>query len=82
MSKLTFDYVCTQLEGGMKRKDTPMRKAVSVKKRIAIALWYLGTNTDFRTIGYLFGVSKATVCQAIKTVCIVTVLLPHGTQWQ
>ncbi len=50
-----------------------------VEKRVAITLWYLATNSDYRTIGHLFGVSKATVCIVIKEVCaaIVDVLMPR-----
>ncbi|XP_064384383.1 uncharacterized protein LOC135333340 [Halichondria panicea] len=56
-----------------------MRKAVPVEKRVAITLWYLATNSDYRTIGHLFGVSKATVCIVVKEVCaaIVDVLMPR-----
>ena len=45
---------------------------------IAIALWFLSTNFDYRTIGRLFGVSKATVCIVTKEVCplIVDTLFP------
>ena len=55
-----------------------MRKAVPDKQRVGITLWYLATNSDYRTIGHLFGVSMATVCYVIKEVCesIVSVLLP------
>ena len=55
-----------------------MRKAVPVEQRVALTLWFLSTNTDYRTIGHLFGVSKSTVCIVTKEVCaaIVDKLLP------
>ncbi len=60
-----------------------MRKAIGVQQRMAITLWYLATNSDFRTIAHLFGVSKATVCLVVKDVCaaIVDILLPKG-RWR
>lgn len=56
-----------------------MRKAIPVEQRVALTLWYLATNTDYRTIGHLFSVSKAIVCMVTKEVCaaIVRVLLPR-----
>ena len=56
-----------------------MRKAVTVEKRVAIALWFLATGADYRTIGHLFGVSKSTFCLAIKNVfsSITSLLLPQ-----
>ena len=55
-----------------------MRKAIPVEQRVALTLWLLATNADYRTIGHLFGVSKSAVCLVTKEVCfaIVQVLLP------
>lgn len=58
MSKNTFNFLCNELRHHITRNDTVMRKAISVEHRIAIALWYLASNADFRTISHLFGVSK------------------------
>ena len=79
MSQATFDILCDELRTSIQKVDTDMRKAVPVKQRVGITLWYLATNSDYRTIGHLFGVSKATVCCVIKEVCesIVSVLLPR-----
>ena len=54
-----------------------MRPAISVEKRVAITLWYMATNADYRTVGHLFGVSTASVCKIRREVCqaIVRVLL-------
>ena len=38
------------------RDDTKLRQAVSTEKRIAITLWHLATNSDYRTVEHLFGV--------------------------
>ena len=54
-----------------------MRKAIPAEQRVALTLWFLPTNADYRTIGHLFGVSKSTV-RVTKDVCaaIVSILLP------
>ena len=79
MSQATFNYLCNELRSTIQKTDTHLRKAVSVEQRVAITLWYLGTNSDYRTIGHLFGVSKATVCVVTKEVCraIVAILQPR-----
>ena len=53
-----------------------------LEQRVAIALWRLATNSDYRTIAHLFGVSKASVCLIVRDVCdvIVQVLLPKYIQ--
>ena len=78
MSQATFVYVCDELRSAIEKTDTEMRKPIPVEQRVALTLWYLATNTDYWTIGHLFGISKATVCMVTKEVCaaIVKVLLP------
>ena len=73
MSQATFDFLCDKLRTSIQKVDTDMRKAVPVKQRVSITLWYLATNSDYRTIGHLFGVSFINeVCESI-----VSVLLPR-----
>lgn len=78
MSHATFLYVCNELRSSIERSDTPMRKSIPTEQRVALTLWFLATNADYRTIGHLFGVSKSTVCVVTNYVCaaIVRVLLP------
>ncbi len=70
MSRETFLFVCHELKS-IEKRNTSMRKAIPLQKRVSIALW-------FRTISHLFGVSKASVCLIIKDVCVCIVdhLLP------
>ena len=74
----TFLYVCDEIRCAIEKEDTVMRNTIPVKQRVALTLWFLATNTDYRTIGHLFGVSKASVCGITKEVCaaIVKTLLP------
>ena len=55
-----------------------MRNSIPVQVRVAISVWFLATNADYRTIGHLFGISKMSVCLIRRDVCraIVKVLLP------
>ena len=57
VSKETFLYLCNQLRPFIARDDTKLRQAVSTEKRVAITLWCLATNSDYGTVGHLFGVS-------------------------
>ena len=65
----TFAYILHEIGDEISRQDTPMRKAVTQNRRLAIALCYLASTAEYRTIGNLFGVSVAFVCTCIKEVC-------------
>ena len=45
-----------------------MRKTIPSRKRVAIAVYYLGSTAEYRTIANLFGVSSSFVCLFIKDV--------------
>ena len=79
MSRQTFAYLCNELRPRLSRSDTNLRKAIAVEHRVAIAIWRLATNVEYRTIGHLFGVSKPSVCIIVNEVCsaIVTILMPR-----
>ena len=58
-----------EIQDEIVRKDTPMRKAVSPRKRTAITLYYMSSSAEYRTIANLFGVSTSFVCLCIRDVC-------------
>ena len=62
MSHAMFYYLCNELRPEIIKQDTRFRRAVSVEKRVAITLWRLATNGDYRSVGHMFGVAKGTVC--------------------
>ena len=68
LSKETFEYIVSEIENEITRKDTRMRKAIPSRKRVAIALYYLGSTAEYRTIANLFGISPSFVCLCIKEV--------------
>eukprot|EP00794_Sanderia_malayensis_P002226 gene2226-2535_t len=65
MRRRTFDFLCKELNEYLQKQDTKFRKAITVRKRCGVAIWRLATNSDYRTIGHIFGISKASVCLII-----------------
>ena len=67
----TFTYILHEIGDEKSRQVTPMRKAVTPNQRLAIALYYLASTAEYRTIGNLFGVSASFVCTCLclKEVC-------------
>ena len=88
MSRTLFNYLCSELREQIERQDTRLRCVIAVGRRVAIALWRLATNADYRSTGHIFGVAKGTVCVIVHEVCdaIVQVLMkkyikfPSGNQ--
>ncbi|KAK1152564.1 protein ANTAGONIST OF LIKE HETEROCHROMATIN PROTEIN 1-like [Acipenser oxyrinchus oxyrinchus] len=78
MSKDTFFFICNKLKPKLARQDTHFRPALPLEKRVAVALWRLATNVEYRTISVLFGVGRSTVCKCVRDVChaIVSLLKP------
>ncbi|XP_010884671.2 protein ANTAGONIST OF LIKE HETEROCHROMATIN PROTEIN 1 [Esox lucius] len=78
MSRETFFFLCGKLKPRVARQNTHLRPALPLEKRVAIALWRLASNIEYRTISGLFGVGSSTVCKCVRDVChaIVTLLRP------
>ncbi|XP_037932645.1 uncharacterized protein LOC119688909 [Teleopsis dalmanni] len=68
MSIESFNELCNRLKN-LEKQDTSFRCAICLRKRIAIALYCLGSSAEFRSIANLFGVGKATVCKCLKEFC-------------
>ena len=68
VTKDTFTFILGEIEHEIARHDTPMRKAVPARKKLAMILYYLASTSEYRTIANLFGVSKAYLCNSIKDV--------------
>ncbi|XP_073237537.1 uncharacterized protein [Porites lutea] len=65
----TFTIILNEIEHDIAKQDTPMRKAVPTRKKLAMTLYYFASTAQFRTIANLFGVSRAFLCNCIKDVC-------------
>ena len=69
----TFQFTLNGIEREITRRNTPMRQAISARRRLAIVLYYLSSTAEHRTIANLFGVSISFVCSGIKEVSKVIV---------
>uniref|UniRef100_A0A8C3FDM6 Nuclease HARBI1 n=1 Tax=Chrysemys picta bellii TaxID=8478 RepID=A0A8C3FDM6_CHRPI len=65
MRKGTFMALCDLLSRALKCQNTRMRAALTVEKRVAIALWKLATPDSYRSVRNQFGVGKSTVGAAV-----------------
>ncbi|KAM8913571.1 uncharacterized protein AB9W97_002267 [Spinachia spinachia] len=79
MSRETFFHLCNELRPRLARQDTSFRLALPVEKRVAVALWRLASNIEYRTISTLFGVGKSTVCRCVRDMCHAIVALLSST---
>ena len=68
VNRTTFRFLCRELRGHLYRSST-VRQALTVEQRVAISLWRLGTNVEYRTISHLFGVGISTVCVVLHEFC-------------
>jgi len=78
MNKSTFDHLCNELRPHIARQTTVFREPVSVEERVAITLWKLATNVEYRTLASLFGLGRSTVCTVVLDTChAIQKLLPR-----
>ncbi|XP_075771799.1 uncharacterized protein LOC142823914 [Pelodiscus sinensis] len=61
MRRDTFLELCEWLAPALRRRDTRMRPAIPLQKRVVIALWKLSTPDSYRSVGNQFGVGRSTV---------------------
>jgi len=65
----TFDFICRLVAQDIQRQNTLFRDAVPVPKRVAVALWRLGSGNSYRTISTTFGIGKATAVKICHEFC-------------
>ncbi|XP_067633791.1 uncharacterized protein [Eurosta solidaginis] len=68
MTHSSFEKLCGFL-GILRKADTNWRTAISLQKRVAIALFTLGSAAEYRVVSELFGVGKSTVCAIFLEFC-------------
>ncbi|KAL1509404.1 hypothetical protein ABEB36_004147 [Hypothenemus hampei] len=83
MTKKSFDILCEKLYESMKNETNFVREPISVKKKIAIALYKLANCCEYRVVGNVFGVHKSTVHNCVYEFvhAINTVLCPQYIQF-
>uniref|UniRef100_A0A673HQ67 DDE Tnp4 domain-containing protein n=1 Tax=Sinocyclocheilus rhinocerous TaxID=307959 RepID=A0A673HQ67_9TELE len=60
MQRCTFLMLCDTLRPWLTCQNTTYRKPVPVEVRVAICIWRLATNLEYRSISHLFGVGLTT----------------------
>ena len=48
---------------------TQMREPISVERRVAVTIWRLATNVEYRTLAELFGLGHSTVAEIVLEPC-------------
>lgn len=46
-----------------------MRSSISVAKRVAVALYAIGSSSEYRTVATLFGIGRTTVGEIVNEFC-------------
>lgn len=69
MSRETFKVLCSLLPS-FGKQDTNYRKAIPLEKRVAIAVYALGSSAEYRTVANLFGVGRSTVGKILNQFCV------------
>ena len=69
MSEHTFHILCSELRPHIQKMNTVLRDAVSVERRVAVAVWKLATNVEYRTLSNLFGLGLSTVAVIVIETC-------------
>ena len=62
MGQDTFNKLCTELENYIVKRDTCFWKAVPLQQRVAVTLWKLAINVEYRTLAQLMGIGRSTAC--------------------
>ena len=58
----TFEYILQEISEDIACQDTPMRKAVTLNRRLAIKLYYLAFASEYRTIAELVYLGVYVIC--------------------
>ena len=69
VSRDTFDFICGVVGPELSRRDTRLRRAIPLQKRVAVSLWRLATGNSYRTCGLNFGLPKSTASQIKREFC-------------
>ena len=70
MTYETFSMLVNQLRPYICKQDTKFRLAVTVEERVAITVWRVATNAEYRTLSALFGVGMSTICTIVLETCL------------
>ncbi|XP_068729342.1 uncharacterized protein [Montipora capricornis] len=69
VSRDTFEHICGLVGPQLMRQNTILREAITVEKRLAVALWRLATGNSYRTVGLTFGIGRCTAMNVKDEFC-------------
>lgn len=69
MSQDDFTFLLNKISPYISKADTNMRRCIPVQERFFIALRYLATGDSYKSLSYLFKVSKQTISRCVDDVC-------------
>ena len=69
VSRDTFEHICGLVGSELARQNTTLRHAISVEKRVAVALWRLANGNSYRTVGLTFGIGRCTAMNVKDEFC-------------
>ncbi|XP_054849635.1 uncharacterized protein LOC129339053 [Eublepharis macularius] len=70
MSRSTFGELVAALRPRLERQHTTMREAISVEKRVAVAVWFLASGSSYQVASDIFGVGRSTVAHLVVEFCL------------
>ena len=69
MTRETFHTLCEEIRPFLPENLAPVRKPIDLRHKVAIAMYWLASVAEYRTIGNLFGVATSTAWRCVHTVC-------------
>ena len=69
MSGSTFNFLIHLLRQRIEKRDTNFKKAVPIKRRIAIALWRLANGNSYRCVSEVFSIAQSTANEITALFC-------------
>jgi hypothetical protein len=69
MKRENFFKLCSKLEHALAPASKTVEEPLELTKKVAIAIYWLASTAEYRTIGNLFGVAKSTVHECVHQVC-------------
>ncbi len=73
IERSTFKSLMKEIGCYLEKLKTNYRSPISIEKRIACALYALGSSSEFRTVANLFGIGKSTTGEILHEFCAVLV---------
>ncbi|XP_036327414.1 uncharacterized protein LOC118740022 [Rhagoletis pomonella] len=68
LDRRAFQKVCEKVRN-IEKIDSNLRRCIPLKKRVAIALFSLGSVAEYKTVSSLFGVGRSTVGEIVLDFC-------------